>query len=59
MDLDKVELLREVITFLKRFKDKDIGIKSLEILLEQDSDVEKILEAIRATNNEVSISDRK
>ncbi len=50
MDLDKVELLREVITFLKRFEDKDIGIKSLEILLEQDTDVDKILEVIRVRN---------
>ncbi len=52
MNIDKVELLREVITFLKRFKDKDIGIKTLEILLEQDPDVEKILEAIRARNEQ-------
>lgn len=50
MNLDKVELLREVITFLKRFEDKDIGIKTLEILLEQDPDVDKVLEAIRERN---------
>lgn len=59
MNQEKVELLREVIRFLKLFEDKNVGINALEILLEKDPDVDKILEAIKATNNEVSISDRK
>lgn len=52
MDLEKVELLREVLKFLKLFENKETGIKSLEILLEQEPEVENVIRAIRERNAE-------
>lgn len=53
MNPDKVELLKEVIKFMKRFKDKDEAIKTLELLIQDDPDIAPILNRIRAEKGDV------
>lgn len=59
VDLEKVELLREVLKFLKLFENKETGIKSLEILLEQEPEVENVIRAIRERNAESESNNTK
>jgi hypothetical protein len=47
MNYEKVELVKEIIRFLKCFKDKDEGIKTLEILVQDDPDALPILNRLR------------
>lgn len=43
MNYEKVELVKEIIRFLKCFKDKDGGIKTIEILVQDNLDSLSIL----------------